>query len=382
MSTLLRQGKRRRMVKFMIGELSAVDLPAQEDARAVILKRADADDAEKSYDEERAVVLLTSAEGGHTHAVWIHPGMRGGETSYGQDPGEESSHDHPWILDGTGRIMIGENVGHDHTVDEQQLFEIIMTQKAQRPALVSSAKLWDDYMVKFTQEDDMPDKPTQEQLDAVKALADRATEAEAKAARATKVSELTDAQKAHFGTLDEAGQDEYLGKTATEREAVIQKAQVDDPVVYTDGNGDEFHKSDDPRLVKMAKERDADRKRVAKVEAERANDSFLKRAETELPNLPGDVKVRAAIVKALDAIEDEDTRKAAHESIKAGDTAIKAAFATIGERGSPTNVGDAEAELDRLAKALSEKDGIDYYDAYDKVSQSNPELAKRAIDGN
>ena len=41
MDTRLRQGRRRRMTKFVINELSAVDLPAQEGATAVLMKRRD-----------------------------------------------------------------------------------------------------------------------------------------------------------------------------------------------------------------------------------------------------------------------------------------------------------------------------------------------------
>ena len=384
--TAYRQGKKRRMTKFVIDELSAVDFPAQEGARALLLKRRD---GVEKFDEDRAIVLLTSAEDGHTHAVWVWPGMRGGETSFGQIPDSEVSHDHPWILDGTGQLTIGENNGHTHTVDPQQVFEVFLnkdhdTQK--RATLVSSARLWDDYAIKVIDpettdpEDSMPE-PTKEQLDAVKALVDRVDKAEAEAKRATQLSELTDAQKVHLKGLDEAGQTEYLGKSAEEREAVITKAAGDDPVVYTDGNGDEFRKSDDPRLVKMAKERDADRKRTAKNEALFEQDRLEKRAGEELPNLPGDVKVRAAVIKAVDAIEDEDLRKAAHESVQAGDKAIKAAFNQLGAGGEVVET-DAEKELDRLAKALVSKENIDYYDAYAKVSESNPELAKRAIEGN
>ena len=391
--TTYRQGKKRRMTKFVINELSAVDFPAQEGARALILKRRDVD---KHYcgdcDEERAIVLLTSAEDGHTHALWIHLSTRGGETSYGLIPDADTSHDHPWILDGTGRITIGENNGHAHTVDPQQIFEMIMNKDIQKRAvLVSSARLWDDYAIKFTggskepdPEDTMPE-PTKEEL-AIKAAADseaKLTTLEGKLVRAGQLAELTDVQKVHLNSLDEAGQTEYLGKSAEEREAVITKSADDDPVVYTDGNGDDFHKSDDPRLVRMAKERDSDRKRLAKTEALREQDTLEKRADSDLPNLPGDTKVRAAVLKAVDGIEDEELRKAAHESVQAGDKAIKAAFQNLGGAGGgASDAGDAEAELERLAKERAKKENENYFDAYDVVAKANPELAKRAVDGN
>lgn len=384
----LRQGKRRRMKKFMIGEISAVNRPAVEGAQALILKRAD---IQKDFDEDRAIVLLTSETDGHTHAVWVHPGMRGGETSFGVDPDKDNSHDHPWVLDATGQITIGENDGHTHTVDPQQIFEMIMNviKLEKRARVVSSTKLWDDYAVKLAdsdQEDHMPDpKPTNDE--AVKAAEDRATEAEAKvteleatAKRAGQVAELTDAQKAHFSDLDEDGQTTYLGKSVKERQAVITKAEEDNAVVYTDVRGNEFRKSDDPRLVQMAKDRDEDRKELIKARAERSQEGFEKRASETLSNLPGELATHAAVIQAIDGIEDEDVRKAAHEAIVAGNKAMKAAFTTTG--GSGTVETDAEKELDNLAKAYAAKENIDYFTAYEAVSASNSDLRKRAIEGN
>ena len=381
--TQFRQGKRRRMKKFVIHELSAVDNPAQEGARALLVKRAD--DAAKNCDEERAIVLLTSSEDGHSHAVWIHPGTRGGETSFGRDPGKDSSHDHPWILTGVGQILIGENDGHAHTVDAQQVFEVFMSKRDEahrQVELVSDEQLWNDYACKFEtgshQEDDMADRTPEQE--AVKKAEDKVTELETQLLRAGKLAELTDAQKVHFNDLDETGQTAYLGKSAAERQADIEKLKVDDPVIYTDSEGREFRKSDDPRLVSMAKEREADRKELIKARTLREQDSFEKRATAELTHLPGEVKVRAAIIKAIDGIEDETVRKSAHESVQAGSKAIKAAFDTVGTTTS-VETTDAERELDRLAKELAAKESINYFDAYQKVSDSNPELSKRAVTG-
>lgn len=229
----------------------------------------------------------------------------------------------------------------------------------------------------------MPEsKVTEKQaLAKLEAAETRTTELEAQLVRSGKLAELTDAQKIHLNTLDEKGQDEYLGKTAEERQAVLAKSEEEDAVVFTDGEGNEFRKSDDPRLVSMAKQRDTDRKDLAKAHAERRQDGLDKRAESELTDLPGDVKVRAAIIEAIDGIENKDVRKAAHESVQAGSKAIKAAFATLGDRSAVAET-DSEKELDRLAKAYAKDKSVDYYTAYAAVANSNPELAKRATDGN
>lgn len=387
----LRQGSKRRMLKFLMSEMSSVDFPAQEGAKAVILKRRD--EVVKNLGEEPTLVIMTSTEDGHSHILWLHAGMRGGETSYGTAPESEHSHDHPWILNPDGTITIGTNDGHDHTVDPQQIFMMVMNKRKEPELqLVSSEQLMDDFAIKVVEpadpEDSMPQNdPTPEQLQALNtAITDAVTKATeeltARADRAEKVAELTDAQRAHFDTLDEDGQTEFLGKSKEEREAAIAKRSEDNPVVYTDGYGDEYRKNDDPRLVRLAKERDADRLRIAKQEAALEDERLSKRAAETLPNLPGEVKVRGAILKALDGIEDETVRQAAHEAVVAGDKAIKAAFSTVGAAGNGTvEVGDAEAELDRLAKARQAEKGEDYFTAYDAVAEASPELAKRAIDG-
>ncbi len=201
---------------------------------------------------------------------------------------------------------------------------------------------------------------------------------------------MSDAQKEIYKSLEGEAKTEFLFATADERESQVTKASEDDPVVYTSASGTEFRKSDDPRLVAMAKERDTERKDFLKLQADRNQEGFEKRAEDELPNLPGTVKTRAAILKAVEGIEDEDTRKEAVESIKAHNAKMAEAFTEVGatgiRKGDDVNQGtgggrNAFTELDQLAKDMvKENPEISYYDAFDKVSEQNADLAKRAVE--
>ena len=124
--------KRRRMIKFIINEISMVDNPAQEGALMTIMKRADdplevlVAEAFEEYqpkgrpdiEKTDSVPLLTSTEDGHTHLIWFW-GDKGGQTGFAQSEGEEQVHDHPWVIGTDGLIEIGENDGHSHTVSAE-----------------------------------------------------------------------------------------------------------------------------------------------------------------------------------------------------------------------------------------------------------------------
>lgn len=206
--------------------------------------------------------------------------------------------------------------------------------------------------------------------------------------RAEAVVGLTAAERTHFDTLDKDAQDVFLGKSKEDRAAdiaaaaeIVAKAGEAKDVVYRSDNGQVFTKADDVRLVAMAKQRDEDRRELAKLRASEAQVGFEKRATDLLPNLPGTVEVRAAIVKALDTITDEATRKAAFESVVAGSKAMTAAFDKLGRAAGDkdSELEKAEDELNRLAKERAAAKSIDFYTAYDEVALENPKLAKAAV---
>lgn len=301
----LQQGKKRRMIKYTITELSGVDKPAQEGARAMIIKSVHRDE------------------------------------------------DHP-----TGRERKRrkrkQGSGHDlENEDDDDLFK----------AGESGAE----------KEGDMP------------ADKDKLAALEKKAARFEKLAELTDVQKTHFADLNEKGQDAFLAKNADARQAdvdaVLEKKNDADPVLYTCDDGTPIRKSDGELFAKLAKENDTNRKDLAKAQAVAANAEFEKSAAEHLGGLPGNIQVRTAIVKAIDGIRDESIRELAAQSVIAGSKAMTAAFNSVGSGGGGIEKGDADVELNKLTKAYMVKEKVDYYTAYGAVTEQNAELHKRAITG-
>ena len=351
--------KKRIMRTLTIKELSGVDFPAQVGAKAVMLKRDVKPPKTKKKLEDlsaeqvaelvkRGAAVLTTAADGHTHLVMLEDfdgnKVVSGTTSW------QDEHTHPWIMLDDDTILIGEVDDHSHEPDRES---------------------------KLAGGNEM----TPEEKAALEKAEQDAKDQKALAKRFEAISKFNDTTKAYFETLDEAGQDAFLEKSADDQAADVTaytKAKDDDnPVVYKAENGDVYRKNDDPRLVQMAKDRDADREELNKQRAVNKQQDLEKRAGELLPNLPGSIQVRASMLEKVESIENEDDRKAAMDALKASNDALDPAFQTIGKGGvSDTPVdGSPEQKLEKMAQDLAKKDGISEADAYTKVLET-PEGAK------
>lgn len=344
--------KKTIMRSLTIKELSGVDRPAQIGARALIMKRADDSVFEPPDDDEltpeavadlikRGKAALTDSVDGHTHLVYLEDyesqDVVSGITSWQDD------HAHPWIMQENGQILIGEVDGHTHAVDAVSKTDPGTGETEMTPE----------------------EKAAQEKLEAEnKALT-------AKAERLEKIAALNDSAKAHFEKLADDEKDAFLKLSADEQNVAVDKAKKAatdaDPVVYTTKDGVELRKSAGAAVIEMAKSNDLLREQNEELRKKQEQAEFEKRAEAELPHLPGTVEERASMLKAIDSIEDEDQRKAAHSALKANNEAMSHALKNRGT-GTPPTEGSADDKLDKLAKAEQEKNPkLSYEQAYDKV---------------
>ena len=378
--------KKNIMRKFRMFEISGVDKPAQAGALVSLMKRATPTEEDAADLQKRAGI--TSATRGHTHLVVINyedDYERSGDRTHGTTSYADG-HSHPWIMNDQGQIVIGEAAGHTH-----ELVEIGISQSA----------AWDFLNKNFNIEKEVGDM-TPEEMKA-KAAADLKAKADADAvkksledlqadnARLAVLATMTDVEKGYHASLDDAGKAEFLAKSAADRVTIAKAAEVNkaaaDPVIFKSADGQEFRKSDDPRLVSMAKQMDADRKELAISKAAAQNAAFAKTANEDFKYLPGDESVRIALAKAVDGIADETLKAGALAALKAHNAKMAPAFKNVGAGGqgsSDTDDGSAaqaDAELDALAKSIAAKDGISYYDAYEKAGVQKPDLLKRAISG-
>lgn len=336
-----RGGRKRRIMRALkINEISGVDVPAQEGAVAVIMKRDDRP-AQTAHIEKGSA--LTTENDGHTHLVVLNGPPDGVELSSGETTWQDA-HAHPWVRDGSGRVVIGSahraDAGVPHTHD------VAVTSKV-------------------APEDDRSDPQEETMADDTKKTDAKIEELQAQLMRANSIASFNDAEKAHLATLKGPDADAFLAKSADDRVIVLEdvakraadaaaKAEGDDPVEYTTTDGIELRKSAGVAFIAMAKSNDALRKRLDESEDARDRAVLEKRAEADLAHIPGDLATRIEMLKAIDGIEDETKRGAALNALKAQNEAMGKAFVTIGNGGSPVP-GSASEQLDTLAKAHQEK---------------------------
>jgi hypothetical protein len=200
---------------------------------------------------------------------------------------------------------------------------------------------------------------------------------------AGKVAKLSEPHRTFYEGL--GGGDEkaaFLSKSESDRQAQVDEITKGDPIEYTALDGTEYRKSAGAGTIRLAKQVDEQAKRLAKAESEKATAEFQKRANGELSHLAGSVEVRAEVLKAVEAIEDDGLRKGALETLKAANTMLGKGLERRGTSQVPSPDADtAEAQLNALAKSYAEEHDVDFYTAYDKVANQRPELAKAAIDG-
>ncbi len=347
--------KKRIMHKFTMTEISAVDRPAQAGATVVLMKRAD-DNVEKKFE-------LVSETDGHTHLLdvddfaMIH---KGGHTSYDDD------HSHPFVINADSTITIGMSDEHTHSINltAEQIMEKKLTDE---DSLIgkTAKKTADGHDGVFDNGgNNMPltEKEAADLQKSVKTL-------ETKLATANTIADLNDENKAYYKSLEDSDKETFLAKSADERQMIVDNAKADNPVVYKSLDGTEFFKSDDPRMVGSVKRADSMQKRFDKEVEKNENLALEKRAKNELSHLPGKTADHAQLLKAIDGIDSDSTRENVMNSLKAGNHAMKKNFERRGSGGEEITKTATE-ELDALAKKYADDHKVDFYKAYDEVTQT------------
>lgn len=343
--------KRRRYTKLRIDETSGVDRPAQAPALAVALfKRADGKPkgAAKGYMPEHSA--MTTAMDGHQHLLDL--AVQSGQTSWSSDYSEHRGHSHPYVVGEGGAVTIGEAANHTHQV------------------AVASAK-GNSQNPKHGSQMSSPSKDNvdlEKRIDTL--VADLAT--------AKALASMTDAQKAHLDTLTGDAAATFLAATPEKRGELVEAAKAEDPIVYTSKRtGDVFRKSDDSRLVAMAK-RDDERELEATALRKENRDRELKaRVAKEFAHLPGGEDAQVALLEAVESIEDADARKAALAILRAQSAGSSKGFERAGVGGEAPNAGlggngrsDAERKINERAKAYATEKGLTFTKAYAEFTRT------------
>lgn len=293
--------KRRIMVKAKLLEISAVDKPAQPDAKMVLRKR----------DEVEAVVKLKPRAGESREAF-------------------------------VSRFMGDEKMKNEYP-DKKQRAAVAMS-------MFRSKKNLSNEPIPAGSEDlNQPagneSNMTPEQIAALQKRAERAEKALA----------LSPSERELFNKMDAKAQDSFLDSTPEARLAEVQKAKDSNPIVYTDGKGREFRKSDDPRLVEMAKDADEERKARLKSDELAKLQRITKRAG-ELSRLPGESADHVLLVEAVEKLDTPEQREKVNALLNTLNSEFGKAFTKVGTSATPTGSTTAEDKLEALTKAVMEKE--------------------------
>lgn len=157
---------------------------------------------------------------------------------------------------------------------------------------------------------------------------------------------LNDAERNFYRRLEPGAQMAFLSKTAAQRVEEIK------PIYTSLSTGRNFTTADDPAMVEMAKQQDADRKSFQERLDLETNKNYTTRASVELAHLPGTVEGRAALLRAIDDIKDEKLRGEALAACKANDERQSVFFKAQGTNGAvrPQLASSPEAKLEKMAK--------------------------------
>lgn len=379
-----RKGPKKRIMRALkINEISGVDTPAQEGAKAVLMKRNESETVEKS-------VGITTETDGHTHLVVLR--TAGADLTGGQTEFDDTGHTHPWVLTDDGRVVFGAAHGLMDAPHSHELAELSKNENTGLDTQVSDAEGKPANLLKNDAGTNNPEAAggsagtvgTEGDYDIMTDKIEKATddaaveELQAKLDRAEGIADMNDAEKAHFATLGATDQDVFLAKSAGQRksevEAIAKAAADSDPVEYVTMDGVELRKSSGVALISLAKSNDTLRKQNDELMKKATDEAYAKRAEAELAHIPGDVAVRAALLKSVDAIEDDGHREAALAALRAQNETMAPAFKNAGHAGATAVDTSAEKDLETMAKKHAADNKVSYVKAYSAVL-STPEGA-------
>lgn len=402
----------RIMKELRIDEISLVDFPMQDPARVAILKRAchnqpdlvkrlpirKPGEAQAAFiarfmsdpkvrkefpdQKQRRVIAgrqfgkriaLTMSTDGHAHSILTD--SQGGEARVGSTSFVDG-HQHDWVMDQADNITVADVEGHAHGIamlvmkgGEEILDELLPEEDAlaslPTPGLDKASTGKAATPTSGTEKNMTPEEKAEFEKAAKEDL-DKVTK---RAERAESILELSPDQRAHFDELDESSKDEFLAKPSDERTAIVKNLADANSIVYTSPDGEEFRKSDDSRMVKLAQDRDADRKTLAAERAVTKRSEFEKRASEDLPNLPGENGAKADLLEAVASIP-ADKQEPVLAILKAHDAGLAKAFVRVGVQGHDAEGAAPGDQIETMAKAVAAKDSITLEQAYTKVLET------------
>jgi hypothetical protein len=255
------------------------------------VKRAPAGKVEKA-------ALYTDEVEGHAHKICLSDE---GEMwcSYATMAGADCSHSHGVTRDANGGLLILADSGHSHELAAGQPVVVAVPEGAVIVTMRANTGSVSPTTNRAAAKAAAPKSTPSTALNKVADMndAEKILELTKSLDRASRIAKLSGAHKTLFDATPADEQDAFLAKSNSERDALlaasIEKSKAANEVVYTSkSTGETYAKSDDVRLVAMAKRLDEQAEEVEKADIRKAA------AET-LGNVAGDEATHDYIVKSI-----------------------------------------------------------------------------------
>ncbi len=199
------------------------------------------------------------------------------------------------------------------------------------------------------------------------------------------VSKLSDVQRVAFDKFSEDQRKAFFAADEAGRADLLKATCSDDMMdeekelakTATGRRLLELRKQNEELLAKNA----ATSADIAKLREERDIAEFTKRAEIELPNMPGDPVAKGRTLYQLSKGVDKATHDAVMQMLKAGNAALEQTTSPVSkgvDSAIPSTAVEAEKKLDTLAKARCAAKDVSYAVAYGEVLKENRELYELA----
>lgn len=394
--------------RLRITELSAVDRPAQTHAKMTIIKRAKGDaimsDEIAKIDETIIKAWIDPQDGAKPFSTFLENTLSNKQYWKVMD----IACDYVYALDDSLKSIIGDD---DLTVAEKES----QMRNSVEEFLASIRSKWPDIEEAFTKVLADPDsskivkgakmsrekvtvEDLQKKVEDLKKQLDAATDASEDAKKAAEMqakndeltkqledlkaeldmakaeSALSDEEKAYMSDKDEKTKKAFMDMSAEDRQKAIAKSIDTDEVIKFEGN--EIRKSvvgDEQFAVfkAMAKKAEETDKKLSEETNKREQIELTKRAEDEFGHLPGEVESKVDVLRSINKIDDEDTRKCLEKMLEAGDKAIKAAFDTIGH--DKETLKKTENDFKKKVAEIKKRDECSQTEAMQKARQEYPE---------
>ncbi len=267
--------------------------------------------------------------------------------------------------------------------------------KDKREALKQSVRQFADYItgklddIKTTSKEDsnMPNNEVKKEKEEVKSFDQAAVDALVKEAvekaladsvmkiqRLEIVAKMSDKEKVYFEKLDEAGKAEFLKMAPDARMKIVQKSELDDEVLNVDGRV--IRKSEVGsslfEILKVQNTLIQSAKAQAELELEkRLEQEAIQLVEKEYGNLPGEVLLKAKILRHINCIQDETLRKGFMELLKSANAAFQKFFVPAGASAGGSQSGSsAQAKLEKMAKDYAQEHKVSISEAWKAIANS------------